>query len=293
MSSKFEEMIGVASSVFPGELNKNIKAVELAGFKTIEILAGDFSKKATIWPRTCGVEERKEIKRQLKSFSSVLVHASYEGVNICSINHGQREESVKQYLECIEFAHDIGAKIVSFHPGTQTPGNFANSKEIVNYNIEFGKRALEKAYEYDLELTFETVNISLPDIKEIINNINDSRFGLNLNCGAIAKTIDLTADDIASTQKILKWMNQFKRKIVVIHISGVHQRWHLNRLDLCPLEMNNCINYFPIIKKLRQSQYKGPVVLEIIARDADSVIRYCQSAREKLLFYRDRSEGKR
>jgi len=292
MNNEFDEMIGVSTSVLTGDLDESLKAMEPAGFKTVEILTGDFSKKNPIWPRACGLKEREEIKQQLKGFSSVLVHATYEGVNICSINHGWREESVKQYLECIEFACHIGAKIVTFHPGTQTWGNVSNPREIVDGNIEFGKRALERAYKYGLELAFESVNISLPELKEVIDNINDVKFGVDLNLGAIAKTVALPVDEKVITEEILKWLEQFKGKVAGIHISGVHQRWHLNKLDLCPFEMNNCIDYFPIVEGLKQNQYQGPIVLEIIARDMDAVIRYCQSARRELLFYRDRSEGK-
>lgn len=293
MSNEFAEMIGVSTAVLAADLDENLKVMERAGFKTVEILAGDFSKKKTIWPRAWGIKERKDLKRQLQGFSSVLVHAPKEGVNICSINHGWREESIRQYLECIEFAYHIGAKIVTFHPGTQTWGNISSPGEIINGNIEFGKRALASACKYDLKLAFESVNISLPELKEVMDKIDDVKFGVDLNLGAVAKSVGLPGDERDITREIQSWLGQFKGKITAIHISGVHQRWHLDRLDLCPFEMNNCIDYFSIVRELKRNQYQGPIVLEIVARDLDAVIRYCQSAKQELLFHRDGSKGKR
>ena len=137
-----------------------------------------------------------------------------------------------------------------------------------------------------MKLAFETTGISLPDLKKVIDGIDDPKFGIDLNLGAIAKTVGLSGEDIDPTQNILDWLEQFKSKITDIHMSGVHQRWLLDdRLDRCPFEMNNCINYSPILKKLRRIQYRGPVVLEIISRDANSIIRNCQSASKELHSY--------
>ena len=74
------------------------------GFEMIEILAEDiFFKNDKHEFKDCGLDVR--------------IHAATVDINIASINKGIRTESVKQMIDCVRYAEDIGAKTVTVHPG--------------------------------------------------------------------------------------------------------------------------------------------------------------------------------
>jgi sugar phosphate isomerase/epimerase len=54
---------------------------------------------------------------------SVSVHGPSYDLHMCSPNPGIRNETKRQYAECIDLAAKIGARIVVFHAGTRYPGD--------------------------------------------------------------------------------------------------------------------------------------------------------------------------
>jgi sugar phosphate isomerase/epimerase len=254
-----------------------------AGFPVFELGLGNFGQEDPLWPRTYDAAKREKIRQSLSVFSCLIVRATVEGLNIASINPGRREESIRQYLECIEFAHRIGARIVSFHPGTQTWGFVSDPQEIVGRNVEFAERALDYAKGYALTLAFKTVGVSLPEMEAIVKRVGSDRFGVDLSIGAIATMGGVPANLDWLTGEMERWIATLAGKVVIVHLSGVHQRWHAERLDRCPFELNTCVDYGAVLRGLRRIEYVGPLVLEIKVASAPLVVQYCQTARDVLV----------
>ena len=73
-------------------------------FEIIEILGeGQFFEKDNSEYKDCGLDMR--------------IHAATVDINIASLNKGIRAESVKQMIQCGEYAKSINANTITVHPG--------------------------------------------------------------------------------------------------------------------------------------------------------------------------------
>ncbi len=88
-------------------MQPNDEIINLAkkhGFEMIEILGeGPFFERENPEYIDCGLDVR--------------IHAATVDINIASLNRGIRNESVKQMIECGQYAEKIGAKTITVHPG--------------------------------------------------------------------------------------------------------------------------------------------------------------------------------
>lgn len=88
-------------------MEDNTKIINLAkkhGFEIIEILGeGPFFQKDNMEYKDCGLDMR--------------IHAATVDINIASLNSGIRAESVKQMIQCGEYAESINANTITVHPG--------------------------------------------------------------------------------------------------------------------------------------------------------------------------------
>lgn len=91
-------------SLFMEDNNKIIDLAKRHGFEIIEILGeGPFFEKDNFEFRDCGLDMR--------------IHAATVDINIASLNKGIRNESVKQMIQCGQYAEKINAKTITVHPG--------------------------------------------------------------------------------------------------------------------------------------------------------------------------------
>ncbi len=287
----FVDRVGVTSAALPGSYECIISTARQEGFRVFELPLGDFDRSDPLWPRGCEPSSRDRLKQWLSVFDVTIARATAEGVNIASINHGVRDESVEQYMECIACAHHIGASIVSFHPGTPTWGFVSDPQDIIGWNTDFGRKAAARAHHYGLALAFMSVGIPLEDLEQVIDGIDDRRLGVDLDLGYLGTLGGTPRSRTEVTDRLVEWIERFSDGIVLIHASGVHQRWHTERLDRCPLEMNNCIDYATVLRTLKRVNYKGPIILEIKVPGLASAIGYCVTARGELAGYWDNSGG--
>lgn len=274
---EFAQRIGVSTdSLFDVSFDDAIQCVADAGFHTFEIVPADFQGAGGfpysrlnpgVWPRTFGQPQRRQLRETLQCFDLVTVHAPHLGVDIGSRNPGIREESRRQYLECVELAVDIGVRVVSFHHSG------------VEASVEFGRQALPLAHEHDLLLAYENGPQSMPVITEILDRLDDERLGLLLDVGHAANGRANVTDIITS----------FAARLFEIHVSGVYRSgtyfptdgWGI---DHYPFGMNDGVEYARILETLAEVKYQGPMVLEICyARHNHEIVDSCLQAKEHLV----------
>ena len=91
-------------ALFMQDNNKIIGLAKEHGFEIIEILGeGPFFLKDNMEYKDCGLDIR--------------IHAATVDINIASLNGGIRAESVKQMIQCGEYAEKINANTITVHPG--------------------------------------------------------------------------------------------------------------------------------------------------------------------------------
>ena len=91
-------------ALFMEDNNKIIDLAKKHEFEIIEILGeGPFFQKDNMEYKDCGLDMR--------------IHAATVDINIASLNSGIRAESVKQMIQCAEYAEKINANTITIHPG--------------------------------------------------------------------------------------------------------------------------------------------------------------------------------
>ncbi len=275
-----EKHMGISTLSLPElPLDGAIAEAAGAGFQALEItptLYGDFEAFDAL--------ERKRIAHLLRRFHLVTIHSStIEGVNICSGNPEQRRRSVGRYLSLIDFALDVEAEVVTFHPSTSpaTPGS--SFQGFASYLVEFARLALERDKGGKLSMGYEFFD------GNVVAQIGSPRFGINFDIGHAIR--EMEGD---YTQKVLHLMRQNYDKIVEFHIHGVIQGSSQEKADHHSLALDNCLDYGEVVGFLKGKGYKGPLVFEILRngdwrRRLEEVVR----AKEKLLQYWRREKKER
>lgn len=278
-----EKRIGVSTHFMPsihGEsLEDAISMVSKAGFTCFELVPVEFQAQigypynhpnVGVWPRTLTSEERRAIKDRLSVFDLCTVHGPHLDVNIASSNGGIREESVRQYMECLQLAVDLGIEIVTFHMGRQTSGFIRSAEDMVKYGIQFAQKAVEFAKAHGLKVGYETGGYN--SLKKVFENFSPQAFGLNLDLGH------------AAMQRIglLQWIESFGDRLVEVHFNSVCHYWG-GFMEHTPVRRNNVIDFQTVIPKLKNIGFEGPIVCELQGNDIQQMIEVCQEAKNLIV----------
>ena len=291
------DRIGVSTHVLPGvTLSEAIRRVADAGFRTFQIVPADFQAvvgfpemipNAGVWPRTFGKKQREALRRELEVFDLVTVHSPHLGpVDVACINPGIREESRRQHLECMEFAADVGAPVVTLHPG-QVEQDSARGWEarLHALNLEFARIACERAHELDLITAYETAEGD-PGVEDIVREVDDPRFGLHLDvCNSYVWEILPKFNDAEKAhQGIERLIETWRDRIPEIHTHGAFGWWG-QTLTHQSFRRNNVVDWKRVVRKLKAVGFEGPFVFEIQSKDIETALADCVEAKEALVAY--------
>ena len=282
-SVMIQSLIGVSSLFIPvtyGEtLEDAIEIIKNAGFKCFEIVPGDQAvigypyniPSVSLWPRSFSKKQRMVLKDRLSVFNLCTIHAPHTGgLNISSFNKGIRQESIKQYMECLELAADLEIETVTFHMGYQDWGYIRSEEDIIKYEVEFAKKAAYFAEINNLKVGYETQ--SFRRLEKILQNFEPREFGVNFDL----------AD--ASMQGIdpLKWIDSYAKRVVEVHFDPICQQG-LGFLYHVPVQMNNAINFNDIMLKIKDINFDGPIICEILGNNIQQVLKANQEAKDIII----------
>lgn len=228
-----------------------------------------------IWPRTFGEGDRKRLKERLKEVPLVTVHGTPFDLNIAANNPGIREESVVQYEEAMDFARDIGCKIVTYHGG-RYPSVIAPQDTFVERHVAFARRIVRRAEAYGIRTGLENSDDNPEFFLDIMRSVNSPNWGHLLDIG---HCLGLKGD----TRTVLKWIDMLgPERIVQIHAHNVIAWTAIQggRIDHYPFETGTCIEMKPVFRRLKEMGYTGPIVFEILQTTAAAVIDACRRARD-------------
>ncbi len=258
-----------------------IDMVLAAGFQGFELVPADYqgtigypytTRNVGLWPRTFDNEARAELRDRLRSFTFVTVHSPNLGVNIASVNPGIREESVRQYMEIMELAVDLGVELVTFHCGKPTSGFVSRPEELIAHDVAFGRKALAYARKHQLTVGYE-VTAPFERMSCVLDELGPE-FGLNLDLGHAAM------DGVPPEE----WIDRYGDRIIEVHFNSVFQLWDPGFfVEHQPMERNNVIDYPAVFSGLKGRNYHGPVVLELLGNDIPQALGVCIQARENIM----------
>lgn len=223
-----------------------------------------------------------DLVKKLEPFEHVTVHGAPLDINIAADNPGIREESVRQYLDAIEFTRKIGSKVCTFHAGKSRNALFL-PEVTMRRNVDFGKRAVELLERYDIKSAFEnTPSFMDPHwYKNIIDQIGSDKFGMMLDFG------HAVMGHGKGTETLLEYIELLGDRIVQVHVHQV-LHWIAQGLpvDHQPLDKGwgyDVPTIFKAVGKLENQDF--PIVLEIMGPGMEQMLENCQYAKEQILKY--------
>lgn len=233
----------------------------------------------------------------LSPFRVVTVHSSSYWVT--KIRCGVTKEDLWQpYLELMRFARDIGAQIVSFHPLQRSEGAAISNNDMFVYNLEFGKKAVECAEDWNLVVAFENMPQNggwslLEAVNEIVAEVGSERFSLLFDVGHAVLERGMSSGNL--TQPILHLIEDYIDKTLQFHVHGVQRTegdTDVGLRDHSPLDENNVLDYSQIMRSLKNNKFDGPIILEIYLETASEKraafqtnLRACMGAKKELAKY--------
>ncbi len=271
----FQCVLGISSLSLKGlSLQEAIMSAKRAGFDAFELVPQVFQRIKNYTPRI-----RRELRKLLEDFSLVTVHTSdivlEDGcpADISSGDGSLRESSINTYLEYLELALDVGARVVTFHPGPMDKTSLCCKNR--DPYMEFADIALRFIDSEELQLGYEFFDTDL------IDSIGDPRFGLLFDVGHAATLFHGSA-----TRDTLKLLEIALPVTVEIHLHGVDFSGTGSMVDHVPLSRSKAINLNEVFQYLIDTDFEGPLVFEIgiFGNDMGSEnIRHSMEAREKII----------
>ena len=301
-----EERIG-PSTLISGEagaraMASTITQVKEAGFATIELCPAQFH---AVDPLTAplflehlsGEAERRRLRTMLSPFRVVTVHSSSYWVTKIRFRK-TKEDLWKPYLELMRFARDIGAQIVSFHPLQRLAGAAISNNDLVAYNLEFGKKAVEHAKDWNLAVAFENLPQNgewslLEPVNQVISEVDSDRFNLLFDIGHAVLQRGASSGNLM--QSVLHLIEKYVDQTLQLHVHGVQRiegDMEVSLRDHRPLDENNVLDYFQIMRLLKKKRFEGPIILEIYLETASEKrasfqanLKACMEAKKELTKY--------
>ncbi|RLE81665.1 MAG: hypothetical protein DRJ51_03350 [Thermoprotei archaeon] len=276
--------IGVSTHFMPLTYNETleqaISIVVKAGIRTFELVPVKYQAQigwpynipnVGVWVREMSNKDIKKLEDLLSMFDLVTIHSPHLDLNIASCNIGIREESIRQYMECLELARKLDVEIVTFHPGRQTSGFIRSDDEILEYEILFARKAVDYAKSHGMKVGYETGSVRR--LKRLFEHFKPSEFGVNIDIGHV----------IMGGYDPVELIELWKDRTIEFHFHGVNHYWG-GYMDHQPVWMNNAVDFRKVISKMRDVGFMGPIICEIQGNDIEQHVEHVLEARELIEF---------
>jgi sugar phosphate isomerase/epimerase len=203
-----------------------------------------------VWTEHLWRDDKGDLLKKLRgSGLDLSVHGPIGDLNIASSNQGIREESIKQVIQAIEEAAEMGAKVITVHPGYLT-GRLDEPEGIWDMQIEAFKRFAKRGKELGLIVAMETMERRNKEVvihPEIANRITDA-----VNMDNFGVTFDIShAHTVMDVVEFIRTLDRIKH----IHISDTKDgKVHV-------LMGQGEIAFGPVLQTLKK-KYDGALVIE-------------------------------
>lgn len=192
----------------------------------------------------------------VRSYSiKIQIHGPFINVNLCSNNKLISEASIKSYIEAAKICIELGAKILTIHPGV---GDF-----LIKSLREFNKINLINALNRLLDFT-NTLEIALcienmPSNTYMLLDENEIESFFNrINRSELYLTYDTSHFYTTDGDVKLLWEKMYK-KIRNIHIVDNFSK----ETDTHPPLGTGKINFNDIFSLINQYSYNGALIIEL------------------------------
>jgi sugar phosphate isomerase/epimerase len=227
------------------------------------------------WVGEVSKDRRKRIRTLAKRLGlQVCVHSVTNAVNVAWTNSRIREESLSQVKEAIEFTHDVGAELLTVHPGWKDLFGYRYPDEAYALAIEGHRELAEVASDYGVRIGIENMPpfwLSFcTDPKEayaMIQAVNRENVGL---------TLDVGHANLLGAKAIEEFVTTLNDRIFLVHIHD-----NDGKRDQHNVIGEGTINFHQLISLLVQANINVPLSIE--SRNLDDLVKSKENLERFLL----------
>jgi len=261
---------------------------DLEGFIEFAAKAGfDFVQLGYEAPLKWVGEISKDRRRRIRTLAEnlglqVCIHSVANGVNVAWTNIGIRQESLKQLKESIEFTYDVGAELLTTHPGWKDMLGYRYPEEAYALAIEGHCELAEYATSYGVRLGVENMPpgwisfcVKAEEAKAMIQAVDRDNFGLTLDVGHI---------NILGADTIGEFITALTDKIFLIHLHD-----NDGKRDQHKAIGEGTVDFHRAISLLGQAGINAPLCIE--AASLDDLIKGKENLEQVLMRVEQSSPG--
>ncbi|MGG5461960.1 sugar phosphate isomerase/epimerase family protein [Clostridium sp. B9] len=236
--------VGISSACFypDFELEKSIETMKTLGFDFGEIFLNTYSEYNEKF-----LEKLLEEKVN-NNFDITSVHffsSMYEPYLFDDYKR-RRKDALKVFKEICQATNKLGAKSYTFHGMRKKELDSINKKEILDIYNELSYIAREN----NIYLSQENVSWCMSSDLEFLKYIKENiKYDLRYTC------------DIKQAYKInknpLEYLDVMGEELINFHINDRDEK------NICLLPFKGEVEYEPIIEKLKEIKYDGPLIIEV------------------------------
>ena len=213
------------------------------------------------WVGDISKDRRNRIQTLAKRLGlPVYVHSVANGVNVAWTNSRMRKESLRQIKEAIEFTYDVGAELLTVHPGWKDLFGYRYPDEAYALAIEGHRELAEAASAYGIRLGIENMppfwlsfGTDPKEIKAMIQAVNRENLGL---------TLDVGHANMLGANAIEEFVSTLNDKILLIHIHD-----NDGKRDQHQVIGEGTIDFHKLISLLVQAGINAPLCIESYSLD--------------------------
>jgi len=169
------------------------------------------------WVGEISKDRRKRIQALAKRLGlQVSVHSVANAVNVAWTNSGIREESLRQIKEAIEFTYDVGAELLTTHPGWKDMFGYRYPDEAYALAVEGHCELADVASDYGIRIGIENMPpfwlsfcTDSREAQAMIQAVNRDNVGL---------TLDVGHANLLGAKGLEEFITTLNDKIFLIHI---------------------------------------------------------------------------
>jgi len=203
------------------------------------------------WLRDLPVHEVVACRNQHHEVPNITVHAPILDLNPCSINPDVAEVSIQYAVQSIEIAAQLGARVLTLHPGRRTakrPPGEADAVRFETYISALRKTAKRSSIKICMENMEPAINSLLCTPERMRQLLDDEPW--------LFFTLDIAHALAASDEAPKRYIELCHDRIANVHISKKEGRTLHLPLDRSPVMAG-------VMNDLRDAGYAGPLTLEI------------------------------
>lgn len=204
----------------------------------------------------------------------VCVHSVANAVNVAWTNSRIRQESLSQIKEAIEFTYDVGAELLTIHPGWKDLFGYRYPDEAYTLAIEGHRELAEAASDYGIRIGIENMppfwlsfGVDPEEIKAMIQAVNRDNLGL---------TLDVGHANILGVNAIDEFITTLNEKILLIHIHD-----NDGKRDQHKVIGEGTIDFHKVISSLIQGGINAPLCIE--SSNLDDLVKSKENLEQFLL----------